>query len=368
MEKTCFSRHFNGIAGIEELTNLSPERRRELGRVAERYPFRMNDHYLSLIDWGDAEDPIGRIVIPHERELEEWGKLDPSDEESYTKLAGLEHKYSSTALLLVSNECECICRYCFRKRVFTQAKRETLEDVGAAIEYIKRHEEITNVLLTGGDPFILKTARLEEIIRQLREIGHVQIIRIGTKMPAFNPQRIIEDASFLEMLDKYSSEKKKIYIMTHFVHGRELTDAAIESVNLMQRAGAIIGNQMPLIKGVNDNPETLAELLSKLSFIGAVPYYIFQCRPSSGNKAYTVPIERGYEIVEEAKSVISRLAKRARFVMSHASGKIEIAEISGGRVYFKYLRAANDKDSGRLFICKSNQHACWLDDYDEVTG
>ena len=154
--------------------------------------------------------------------------------------------------------------------------------------------------------------------------------------------------------------------MTHFDHPRELTDVAAKSVNLLQNAGALLANQTPLIRGVNSNPEVMAELLGKLSFIGAVPYYIFQCRPAIGNKAYTVPIEKGYEIVEQAKSLVSGLAKRARYTMSHATGKIEILGKTKKFVYFKYHRAAADQDSGRFLVFKSNPNAYWFDDYDEV--
>jgi lysine 2,3-aminomutase len=154
--------------------------------------------------------------------------------------------------------------------------------------------------------------------------------------------------------------------MTHFIHPRELTDLSVRAVSLLQKAGAVIANQTPLIAGVNDNPHVLSELLASLSFIGAVPYYIFQCRPALGNKAYTVPIEQGYEIVEQAKSLVSGLAKRVRFVMSHSTGKIEIVGKTEKRIYFKYHRAANDQDSGRFLIFKRNPNACWLDDYDEM--
>ena len=135
---------------------------------------------------------------------------------------------------------------------------------------------------------------------------------------------------------------------------------------MLQKAGAIIANQMPLISGINDNPEVLAELLAKLSFIGAVPYYIFQCRPALGNKAYTIPIEQGYEIVEQAKALVSGLAKRVRLVMSHSSGKIEIIGRNDNLVYFKYHRAAEDAESGRFLTLDSNPNAYWLDDYIEM--
>ncbi|HUU17566.1 MAG TPA: KamA family radical SAM protein [Sedimentisphaerales bacterium] len=354
------------LTRIEQLGQLSEQERTRLKKITETFPFRCNDYYLSLINWDDPEDPIRTIIIPKLHELEKWGRLDPSDEESYTIMPGLEHKYNSTALLLVSNVCEGICRYCFRKRVFINTQREYLRDPAAAIQYIREHKEITNVLLTGGDPLVLTTSKLENIIRQLRQIGHVEIIRIGTKIPAFNPYRIIEDPTLLEMIKKYSTKQKKIYVMSHFVHPRELTEVAVKSVNLLQEAGALLANQTPLIRGLNDDPRVMAELLARLSFIGAVPYYIFQCRPATGNKAYTVPIEEGYEILEQAKSLVSGLAKRARYVMSHATGKIEVLGKTKEFVYLKYHRAADDKDSGRFLIFKSNPNAYWFDDYDEV--
>jgi KamA family protein len=354
------------LTKLEQLEQLSTAEKTELKQVTDKFAFRSNDYYMSLIDWNNPEDPIRKLIIPNLQELDEWGRLDPSDEKSYCVMPGLEHKYPSTALLLVSNVCDGICRYCFRKRVFINPQNEYLRDLPAAIQYIKQHQKITNVLLTGGDPFILKPSKLENIIRKLRDIEHVSIIRIGTKIPAFNPSRIVEDPALPEIIKKYSTEQKRIYIMTHFIHPRELTDLAVKAVGLLQQAGAMIANQMPLIRGVNDNPEVLAELLAKLSFIGAVPYYIFQCRPALGNKSYTIPIEQGYEIVEQAKALVSGLAKRIRFVMSHSTGKIEIVGRMEDFVYFKYHRAAEDTDNGRFLALESNPEACWLDDYTEV--
>ncbi len=354
------------LTRLEQIEQLSKQERTELKKITERFPFRGNDYYLSLIDWDDPNDPIRTIIIPHLQEFEEWGKLDPSDEHSYTVIPGLEHKYNSTAVFLVSNVCDGICRYCFRKRVFMKSQKTHLQDLPTAIRYVKEHHEINNVLLTGGDPLVLATSKLENIIRQLRQIEHVEIIRIGTKIPAFNPYRIINDPSLLEMIENYSTEHKKIYVMTHFVHLKELTDVAVQSVHLLQKAGAMIANQTPLVRGLNDDPMVMGELLNKLSYIGATPYYIFQCRPALGNKAYTVPIEEGYEIVEQAKSMASGLAKRVRYTMSHATGKIEILGKTKEYVYFKYHRAADDANSGRFMVFKSNPDACWLDDYDEM--
>ena len=351
---------------VDELEHLSQHERAELKKVADKFAFRCNDYYLSLINWDDPNDPIRRIVIPNTQELDEWGRLDPSEEKAFTVIPGLEHKYNSTVLMLVSNVCEGICRYCFRKRVFMNSQQEYLRDLPSALRYLRDHTEITNVLLTGGDTILLSTSQLEDIVRPLRDIEHIRIIRIGTKVPAFNPYRIIDDPALPEMLGAYSTQGRKIYVMTHFVHPRELTAPAMKAVSLLQKAGVEVANQTPLIKGVNDNPTVLADLLAELSFIGAVPYYVFQCRPASGNKAYTVPIETGYEIVERAKAMVSGLAKRVRFVMSHSTGKIEIVGRTEDCVFFKYHRAALDEDSGRFLVFKSNPTACWFDDYDEI--
>ncbi|MBN2181964.1 MAG: KamA family radical SAM protein [Sedimentisphaerales bacterium] len=351
---------------IEQLDFLSNAEKAELKPVTEQFDFCCNEYYLSLIDPDDPDDPIRRIIIPAPSELDEWGRLDPSDEESYRIMPGLEHKYNSTVLMLVSSVCEGICRYCFRKRLFVDSQEDYLRDRRAAMEYIEQHPEITNVLLTGGDPFVLSPAKLEDILRDLSAIEHIRIIRIGTKVPAFNPYRITREPALPEMIKKYSTERKKIYVMTHFVHPRELTDEAVRAVDMLQKAGAIVANQMPLIKDVNSDPEVLAELLANLSFIGAVPYYIFQCRPALGNRGFTVPIEQGYEIIEQAKSLVSGLAKRVRYVMSHSTGKIEIVGKTEDCVYLKYHRAANDLESGRFLALASNPNAYWLDDYAEM--
>lgn len=351
---------------VEQLEQLNEQEKAELKKVTDKFAFYANDYYLSLIDWDDPKDPIRRIVIPSIEELEEWGKLDPSNEKAYTISPGLEHKYHSVAVFLVTYKCDSLCRYCFRKRLFIESEREYLQDWGAAYQYVREHPEVTNVLLTGGDVLMLPTSQLEEILVTLREIKHVRIIRLGTRIPSYNPYRIIDDPSLLKVIEKNSTKRKRIYLMTHFVHPRELTDVAVEAVALMQKAQAKLANQTPLIRGVNDDPKVLAELLAKLSFIGAVPYYIFQCRPALGNKAYTVPIEEGYEIVEQAKSRVSGLAKRARYTMSHSSGKIEIVGKTKDYVYFKYHRAFRDEDSGRFMVFKSNPNAYWFDDYDEL--
>ena len=355
------------LTKLEQIPQLTEKEREEMQKVNDRFVFRTNDYYQSLIDWNDPNDPIKRIIMPDVEELNEWGQLDASNEEKYTKVHGLEHKYTSTALLLVNEVCAAYCRFCFRKRLFMNENDEVTKDISEGLEYIKNNKEINNVLLTGGDPLILSTSKLEPIIQKLREIEHVKIIRIGTKVPAFNPFRILNDGSLLEMFRKYSPNENKNYVMAHFNHPRELTDKAVEGLNALMNAGVSLVNQTPLVKGVNDDPDVLADLFSKLSFIGVPPYYVFLCRPTLGNETYSVPIEKGYEIFEKARIRCSGLAKRARLVMSHESGKIEVIGMTEDQVFFKYARAASSEDNARFLAFYRNPNAAWFDEYKEAS-
>ncbi len=335
-------------------------------KVSRTYHFRSNSFYQSLINWNDPSDPLARLIMPAEKELEEWGRLDPSGESNYTIIPGLEHKYNSTALMLVSNVCGGICRYCFRKRVFMKGEDAVLQDIDAAVAYIRDHKEVTNVLLTGGDPLMLGTARLQKYLEALLEIEHVRIIRIGTKMLAFNPFRVLDDPSLSELFHKINATDKQLYVMTHFNHVNELSPEAKKAINVLRMTGAELTNQTPIIRGVNDSADALADLFRELSFLGVPPYYIFQCRPASGNSDYAVPVEEGYGIFESARARVSGLAKRARFVMSHMTGKIEIIGMDHEKIYMKYHRAADDADSSSFLILKRNPEAYWLDDYTEI--
>ena len=351
------------INKLDQITGLSEADKLELKPVAEKFAFRTNDYYQSLIDWNDPHDPIRRIVMPDIQELGEFGELDASNELSYTVVKGLEHKYQDTALLLVNNVCGAYCRFCFRKRLFTDGNDEVVNDVTDAVAYIKEHPSINNVLLSGGDPLIMSTAKLTRIIQQLRDIEHVRIIRIGTKMTAFDPYRILNDPSLLEMLHKYSLPDRKIFVMAHFNHPRELTEPALKGLQLLQKAGAITVNQTPLIRGVNDKAEVVAELFGRLSYNGVVPYYLFLCRPTLGNEPYIVPVEKGLEIFEEARRRLAGLAKQARLCMSHRTGKIEVVGKMDNKIVFRYQRAPNPLDCGRIMMFESDPTAGWLEDY-----
>ncbi len=361
------------VTNLEQIAGLRSEERETLREVTKKFPFKSNEYYLSLIDWNNPSDPIRRLVIPHKDELIDIGELDASNEADYTKAIGLQHKYEDTAILLVSNTCASLCRYCFRKRIFRHDNQEVTGDIsGEALGYLRNHKEINNVLISGGDPLMLPTDKLENIISKIRDIEHVEVIRIGSKVPAFNPYRILEDPKLPQMLGRYvrgdqgeKNERKGIYLMTHFDHPRELTDVAVDALYALQTVGVTTLNQTPLIKGINDDPEVLAELFRKTPKNGVTPYYIFICRPTKGNYGYSVPIEEAFDIFNEARTSCSGTAQTAKLVMSHSTGKIQILGKTEDYVLMRYHRAAKEEDKGRIMIFESNPYARWFDDYTE---
>ncbi len=350
------------LTRLSEIPQLTNTERAALAPVAERFAFRANEYYLGLIDWDDPDDPIRRLVVPRPSELAGSGAWDASNESAVTVQRGVQHKYGTTVLLLVNEVCDAYCRYCFRKRLFANDNDEASNDVSAGLEYIRNHPEVDNVLLSGGDPLLLSTRRLEGVVAALREIDHVRIIRIGSKTPAFNPMRISGDPQLLDMFRRHSHADRRMYLICHFDHPNELTPQSLEALRLVQEAGAICVNQCPIVRGVSDDPEVLGTMWNMLSYIGVPQYYIFQCRPTAGNDPFELPISEAYSIIEEAKTHCSGLAKRIKYVMSHASGKIEVVGMDEKFFYMKYHRAKHTDDEQRFFICHRDDNAKWLDD------
>lgn len=349
------------ITNIDKVTQLSQQERDQLRPITDKFVFRVNDYYLNLIDWDDPNDPIRKLVIPNTGELREYGRWDASDEDTNYVVPGCQHKYRTTALLIVSEVCGAYCRYCFRKRLFRNDVKEAMADVTPGIEYISQHPEINNVLLTGGDSLILATSKLRSILERLRAIEHVKIIRLGSKIPVFNPMRIYEDPELLKLISEFSSSEKRIYIMAHINHPREITAEARRCFEALHEAGAIVVNQTPILKGINDDEAVLGELLDKLSWAGVTPYYFFINRPVAGNSDFVIPLQRAYKLVEGAKARTSGLGKRVRLSMSHTSGKIEILAIENGMAYLKYHQS-RDNEYGKFMVLECPEDAAWFDD------
>ncbi|NGP58715.1 KamA family radical SAM protein [Paenibacillus thiaminolyticus] len=349
------------VTDIEKIAQIPETERKRLKQITEKFVFRVNDYYLNLIDWNDPDDPIRKLVIPNTGELQEYGRWDASDEDTNYVVPGCQHKYGTTALLIVSEVCGAYCRYCFRKRLFRNDVKEAMSDVNPGLAYIADHPEINNVLLTGGDSLILATPKLRMILERLRAIPHVQIIRLGSKMPVFNPMRIYEDEALLETIREFSSADKRIYVMAHINHPREITAEAKRGFEALHQAGAIVVNQTPVLRGINDNADVLGELLDKLSWAGVTPYYFFINRPVAGNREFVLPLKDVYRVVEEAKAKTSGLGKRVRLSMSHTSGKIEILAIEDGKAYLKYHQS-RDNQYGRFMVLDCPDDAAWFDD------
>ncbi|MBN3523843.1 KamA family radical SAM protein [Paenibacillus apiarius] len=349
------------VTDIDKITQLPETERKRLKEITQKFVFRVNDYYLNLIDWNDPDDPIRKLVIPNTGELQEYGRWDASDEDTNYVVPGCQHKYGTTALLIVSEVCGAYCRYCFRKRLFRNDVKEAMSDVNPGLAYIAEHPEINNVLLTGGDSLILATPKLRMILECLRAIPHVKIIRLGSKLSVFNPMRIYEDEQLLETIREFSTPDNRIYVMAHINHPREITPEAKRGFEALHQAGAIVVNQTPVLRGINDNAEVLGELLDKLSWAGVTPYYFFINRPVAGNSEFVLPLQDVYRLVEEAKSKTSGLGKRVRLSMSHTSGKIEILAIEDGKAYLKYHQS-RDGNYGKFMVLDCPDDAAWFDD------
>ncbi len=318
-----------------------------------------------MINFSDENDPIRNIIIPKVSELDEtYSDLDPSGEHTYMVVNGLEHKYEDTALILFNNVCGGYCRFCFRKRLFLDENDDTINDLSEALEYIKEHKEIKNVLVTGGDPFITGSRKITDFLNELSKIEHLRFIRVGSKMLAFNPF-VFLDTDLVERLGEIH-KKKKLKIMAHFNHPNEITEFTEEAVKKILKTGIMIYNQTPIIRGVNDNSETIIKLIEKLISIDITPYYFFQMRPTAGNYGYSVPINEVLNILNNAFKELPGVFKNLKYTMSHKSGKIEIIGTFDDKIVFKYHRAAKKEDTGKLIIRKNNIEGRWLEDFEEV--
>jgi len=273
-----------------------PESERALlARVIEKYPVIIPPYYLCLIDFGDSKDPIRLQSFPVHEEIEfsQGGEPDPLEEEEDMAVPGLVHRYPDRVLMQVTNFCPMNCRHCTRKREWEEGvwmRSET--EIDRMVDYLARTPEVRDVLISGGDPLVLSTPKLEKIIAKLRAIPHIEILRIGTRFPVVLPQRL--DEEFAEMLSRY----RPLWVNTHFNHPREITREAALACDRLQRAGIPMNNQSVLLKGVNDRLPVMRALCHGLLKIGVRPYYLYQCDPVKGAEHLRTSVWKGIEIIE----------------------------------------------------------------------
>ncbi len=355
------------IQEASSLINIPSREMKRLARVVERHPMCVPPYYLSLIDPDDPNDPVRAMAVPSVDELNLMGSYDTSGEKNNTKMPGLQHKYPQTALILSTNRCAMYCRHCFRKRLVGLPNHELLQRFDDAAAYVRQHREINNVLITGGDPFVLDTSIIARFLEMLSDIDHLSFIRFGTRIPVTLPQRITQDPDLIGLLERHSRPLRRIYVVTQFNHPREITEEAVAAVDCLIRAGVVVNNQTVLLNGVNDDPAILATLQNDLAGIGVNPYYVFQCRPVKRvQHHFQVPLHRGYDIVEAAKGLLNGHSKRFRFVMSHKRGKIEIVGRRRDEIFFKFHQARNPANAGKFFSRHINPHQGWLIDTEEI--
>jgi KamA family protein len=358
----CFQKTLHTIEELERHIQDKIKDRELLNKIVAQYPLRMSTYYLQLINWDDPEDPIRRLAIPSLREQHGSGSFDTSGEQHNTKLRGLQHKYRETALILTTNVCSVYCRHCFRKRLVGVKENEVVKDWQQITDYLLLHTEITNVLLSGGDPLILDTASLAEILQRLLAVPHLQYVRIGSRIPVVLPERIIEDQDLRQVFQDFLTSGKQLYLTTQYNHPRELTSTSLKAIRTLQGSGVIVNNQTVLLKGVNDNPVVMARLQTSLARYGIIPYYVFQCRPVTTVKdGFQVPLRKACRIIDETRQQLDGLSKRFRFVLSHPTGKIEILGWEDEGVYAKYLQSNRKKLHNKIFHKRLKRDAGWLD-------
>ncbi len=390
---------------------LPEDLRRELEVAAQVLPFRTNPYILDeLIDWDRVpEDPIFQLVFPQREMLdpkafarieaalasgdrralteEVWrvrramnphpaGQLTHNVPElNGRKLPGLQHKYAETVLFFPAGgqTCHAFCTYCFRWAQFVGDRELRFESsrVDDLVNYLRAHPEVTDVLITGGDPMVMKTSLLERYLKPLLEVETLRSLRIGSKSLAYWPLRFTSDADADELLRLFESvvdAGKQLAFMAHFSHPRELeTDTVQEAIKNLLSTGAVVRTQAPLIRHVNDDASIWAEKWRQEVSLGLIPYYMFVERDTGPKKYFEVPLARAHDIFARAYRQVSGLARTVRGPsMSAFPGKVRVvgsATVAGEKVFvLEFLQARDPAWVGRPFFARYSETATWLDD------
>jgi lysine 2,3-aminomutase len=318
--------HFrNRIGSVDALTkhvSLSAKDLEQIRLVTTKYPLSVTPYYFSLIDWSNPDDPVKIQAIPSFKEigLAGMGMEDPLDEKGHSPVPGLVHRYPDRVLMVLTDICPMLCRHCTRKREWRHGGWvHTPEEIERMLDYIRKTEVVRDVVISGGDPLTLSVRRLEEVLASLRQIKHVEMIRIGTRFPVVLPQRI--DDELCSMLSKYGP----IWVNTHFNHPREITPEAAQACDRLLRAGMPVNNQSVLLRGVNDTVETQLKLCHELLRIKVRPYYLFQCDEVQGTEHLRTPVETGIKIIEGMRGHTSGLAVPSFVIdLPQGGGKVPV--------------------------------------------
>lgn len=296
------------LGTLEELLNIKIEsrKRKKIEETIDKFPMSITPYYLSLIDIDNYEnDPVFKQAVPNEKELiiNKYDMEDPLAEDKDSPVPGITHRYPDRVLFHISNVCAMYCRHCTRKRkvgdVDCIPDRSNIEK---GIQYIRENPQIRDVLLSGGDPLLLSDDYLDWILAEVRNIPHVEVIRIGSRVPVVLPYRITDK------LVKILSKNHPLWINTHFNHPREITESSREALAKLANAGIPLGNQSVLLAGVNDCPQIMKKLVQKLVQNRVRPYYIYQCDLSEGLTHFRTPVGKGIEIMESLRGHTSGFA------------------------------------------------------------
>ncbi|MEH6473139.1 MAG: KamA family radical SAM protein [Halopseudomonas sp.] len=365
--------NIHSVTDLQRYLPVAPEEAQAMEEIIEQHPMNIPRYYLSLIDPANPDDPIRKLCVPEAEELVVAGAMgettkDPYGDDKHDKGNGILHKYGYTALVVSTEYCSMYCRHCFRKRLVGLPNDKTVENFKAAARYIASHPEITNVVISGGDTLMLPTSVLRPMLDALKDIPHLNYVRIGTRVPVVYPARFFDD-ELLELLREFNLHKT-LYIPTHFNHPREVTPLAEEAIQRIRATGVSLHNQAVLLKGVNDDSDTLVELMNEMVRIGIAPYYLYQCMPVARVRHhFQIPLKQGIDMVDEARRQLDGYAKRFRYIMGHDIGKIEICGRIEDKVILKQIhaRAGEEQQASRMMVHQLNETGGWLDDFEPTT-
>ncbi len=289
------------IHSVDQLVEKFNLKKEVAEKLDNFFQARINSYYLGLIRY--PGDPIWLQCVPDEKELDDFsGYDDPLNEDAMSPVPNITHRYPDRCLFLISSQCGMYCRFCTRKRKVGDSEKISMRELESAFEYIQQHTEIRDVILSGGDPLMLTDILLDKILTRLRAIPHVEIIRIGTRMPCVLPQRITP--KLCSIIKKHHP----VYINTHFNHPWEITAESSKACTMLADAGCPVNNQAVLMKDINDDPAVMKELMQKLLKIRVRPYYLFMADETKGTMHFRTSVDKGIEIIENLRGHTSGMA------------------------------------------------------------